>query len=82
MFSKFFRLNKRDKLFSFDLPRVEREFSSAITAVGFPLWFTPHVLRHSGPSCDRYEQRRSEQHRLCHNPRAASQPSGVAKSLE
>ena len=57
--SKFCRLKKRDKLFPFDLSRMESEFSFAIKAVGFPLRFTPDVLRHSGPSCHRYEQRRS-----------------------
>ena len=59
IFEKFFRNNSRPKLFDYELAYVERKFNEAMKALHLPLRFTPHVLRHSGPSCDKFEGLRS-----------------------
>ena len=59
LFAPFFRKSSREHLFPFDLEFAERKFAQGIKALGLPLRLTPHVLRHSGPSCDRFEELRS-----------------------
>ena len=59
VFEKFFRNNSRPKFFNYELTYVERKFSDAMKSLHLPLRFTPHVLRHSGPSCDKFEGLRS-----------------------
>lgn len=55
LFVPFFRNSSQQQLFPFDLGYVEQHFHRAVRALGLPVRITPHVLRHSGPSCDKHD---------------------------
>ena len=59
LFVPFFRNSQAERLFPFELDFVERQFTRAVRSLRLLLRLTPHVLRHSGPSCDRFEALRS-----------------------
>eukprot|EP00438_Fugacium_kawagutii_P014872 Skav225061 [mRNA] locus=scaffold2293:20241:21200:- [translate_table: standard] len=56
------RTSPSSKMFpDLDLSRYERIFSAAMKELDIPLTVTPHVVRHSAASCDRFHKRRTLQ---------------------